>query len=58
MEILNELLTEMVAADDHLTDIYRSLPDVTLAEEAGRLRERFLDIGSKIVAISEIRSAA
>ena len=55
MEILTELLGEVEPAADSLVSIYERLPDETLAAEAERLRERFLDLGSKIVAINEIR---
>lgn len=38
-----------------LRKIYENLPDETLAAEQDRLIMRFTEIGSKLVAISEIR---
>ena len=58
MEILTELVGEVEPAEASLVGIYQKLPDETLAAEAERLRERFLDLGSKIVAINEVRGEA
>lgn len=58
METVSPLPSEFAAVGEHLTSIYESLPDTTLAEEEGRLRVRFLDIGSRLLAISKIRTTA
>lgn len=55
MEILTELLGEVEPADESLVRIYEKLPEETLVAERERLRERFLDLGSRIIAINETR---
>jgi hypothetical protein len=55
MEDLREVLSGVTPVDEHLVGIWRSIPDETLAEEQARLRERFLDIGSRLLSISEVR---
>lgn len=51
---MDTLPNDFKPIDGHLENIYKSLPDVTLGEEQGRLRERFLELGSKILAIDKI----
>jgi len=55
MDTLPELPIEFPPIADHLAEIWQGLPDATLEEEQGRLTERFLDIGSKLLAITQMR---
>ncbi len=57
MENLPELLDDIPPIDETTFAILERLPDETLAVELERLHERFLDIGGRIIAINEIRSA-
>jgi len=57
MEDLPALLEQIQPVGDYLAESFSKLPDATLAEEQGRLRERFLDIGGRLIAISEAREA-
>lgn len=57
MEDLPALLDEIQPVNDSLAEVFSKLPDATLAEEQARLRERFLEIGGRLIAVSEAREA-
>lgn len=53
--VLVDLYQEVQPSPEHLERIFRSLGAETLAAEEARLRERFLDIASRLVTINQIR---
>ena len=52
--ILLDTLQDVEPVHELLLHTWRSLPGETLEAEQGRLRERLLDIGGRLVAITEI----
>jgi len=57
MTVLSDLIAEVEPVHERLFETLEKIPDATLEAEQARLRERFLDIGSRIIAIDQIRSA-
>lgn len=53
--ILLDMLDEVPPASDSLVGIYAGLDIAVIEAEEGRLRERFLDVAGRLIAISEMR---
>ena len=52
--ILLDTLQDVEPVHELLLHTWRCLPDETLEAEQGRLRERLLDIGGRLVAITGV----
>lgn len=53
--ILVEALQDMPPVPESLVNIWRGLGSATIEAEEGRLRERFLDLASRLVAINQLK---
>jgi len=52
--VLSDLLVDPIPVDEKLAHIYRGIADATIELEYGRLQERFLDMASKLITITQI----
>jgi len=46
---------EPISPHDHLAEIWQGIPLETLIMEEGRLRERYAELGGRILLIAKIR---